>query len=857
MKTNHAISSAAIGLLAASLWWGAGPALAQESMCARVVIEISQELTLERQAFDAHMKINNGAATRLDNVDVDVAFEDALGQPVVGSSDSRNTNAAFYIRVDSMQNIGDVNGNGTVAAGAAADIHWLIIPSPGAGGQTAAGQLYYVGATLKYTISGEENVTQVTPDHILVKPMPMLALDYFIPNWVYGDDAFTQDVEPPVPFPLGVRVKNAGYGKAVNLKIASGQPRIIENERGLLIGFEITGSEVNGKEATKSLTADFGTIDPAKAKVAAWTMECTLSGEFKEFEARFSHADELGGELTSLIGGLNTHHLVHRVLVDLPGRDAILDFLTDDQELMMVYESDNVDTGVTNLSVGSQLTAVNENRYRLGVPPASGAFYCKKELGAGVDGKEFNEATRILDGKTLHAANVWFSKERDQNNRLVWHHYLNVFDINGGGDYEFGLKDRPVPENVPPVLQYVGTQVVREGEQLGFIVQATDLNRTLPALTAVPLPPRATFTNNLNGTGIFHWWTQPGDYGVYPVRFIASDGALNDWEIVKIYVGHPGEALNARGIPESLGNWSVEIAELKSVSSSGNSTVQWDSVNGLYYDLYVSDNPYSGSMSWNRSSSTRPGSGFRESIQDAGLGTNRNYRFYKMVLAGDSPDTNKVWGVIRKNLAPGYTMISPPVRTDRRFDGEMGFDLAEELQGRDGGIGSGADEVYILQTNGTWRTLYLDAGGAWRESNGQESTYELPAGLGLWVARKTGTPARTTFTGPVGNDGTQAVTLQPGFNLIGLSEGKNLPLAQTLATANPQGGAIEEIADQLVIQKPNGSWRRLMYVQGWGAPYDGNWFDLSTYQVVTTNEVLEPGAAYYYLRRGEATDVEF
>ncbi|MBW1706814.1 MAG: hypothetical protein JRJ86_16910, partial [Deltaproteobacteria bacterium] len=33
---------------------------ADNSLCAEVKIEIKQELTLERQAFDAHMRINNG-----------------------------------------------------------------------------------------------------------------------------------------------------------------------------------------------------------------------------------------------------------------------------------------------------------------------------------------------------------------------------------------------------------------------------------------------------------------------------------------------------------------------------------------------------------------------------------------------------------------------------------------------------------------------------------------------------------------------------------------------------------------------------------------------------------------------------
>lgn len=50
---------------------------AQESTCARVKIEIKQELTLERQAFDAHMRINNGLThTALENIQVDVWFTD-------------------------------------------------------------------------------------------------------------------------------------------------------------------------------------------------------------------------------------------------------------------------------------------------------------------------------------------------------------------------------------------------------------------------------------------------------------------------------------------------------------------------------------------------------------------------------------------------------------------------------------------------------------------------------------------------------------------------------------------------------------------------------------------------------------
>ena len=50
-------------------------AFSQESVCAQVKIEIPQQLTLEREAFEATMTINNGVVgAALDNISVDVNF---------------------------------------------------------------------------------------------------------------------------------------------------------------------------------------------------------------------------------------------------------------------------------------------------------------------------------------------------------------------------------------------------------------------------------------------------------------------------------------------------------------------------------------------------------------------------------------------------------------------------------------------------------------------------------------------------------------------------------------------------------------------------------------------------------------
>src|SRR4051812_11527853 len=81
------------------------------SVCAQVKMEIKQELTFERQAFDAMMKITNGLdTTSLENVDINVNFKDEAGNSVVASSDPNNTTAKFFIRLDQMLGIDNVSG---------------------------------------------------------------------------------------------------------------------------------------------------------------------------------------------------------------------------------------------------------------------------------------------------------------------------------------------------------------------------------------------------------------------------------------------------------------------------------------------------------------------------------------------------------------------------------------------------------------------------------------------------------------------------------------------------------------------------------------------------------------------------
>ena len=552
--------------------------LAVDSVCARVKIEIKQELTLERQAFDAHLRVINGLShIALEDTRVDVIFTDAAGNPVSASSDPTDSGALFYIRLDSTENIDDVSGNGAVLPSTTADIHWLIIPSTGSSNGLESGTLYYVGAKLSYMIGGQEKVTEVTPDYIFVKPMPEIVLDYFLPNEVYGDDAFTPEIEPPVPFSMGVRINNTGHGVAKNLKIDSAQPKIVENEQGLLIGFSIEGSAVNGKTATDSLLVDFGDINPDNAATARWDMSCTLSGKFVEFSAGFSHSDELGGELTSLISDARTHFLVHDVLVDLPGRDTVRDFLAKDADIFRVYESDAVDTEVTDQSDTSTLQ-INGSTGAFRAPPTNGFMYVK--LNDPFGGEKIIKEIIRSDGKIIKTHNAWMSKTRNEDHS--WRHLINLFDVDTPGSYTIKFAEASdIP--LPPVLQFIENRIGLEGLQVSILVEADDPNGSTPVLSATPLPAGANFTDQGSGSGIFNWTPALGQAGTYEIIFKASDGLLAHTRRV---------VLTINSIHDSDGDGMLDAWEMQyfgSLDRDGSGDFDQDGISDLEEFLYGSD----------------------------------------------------------------------------------------------------------------------------------------------------------------------------------------------------------------------------------------------------------------------------
>ena len=86
-----------------------------------------------------------------------------------------------------------------------------------------------------------------------------------------------------------------------------------------------------------------------------------------------------------------------------------------------------------------------------------------------------------------------------------------------------------------------------------------------------------------------------------------------------------------------------------------------------------------------------------------------------------------------------------------------------------------------------------------------------------------------------------------GYNIISMSQGRLVSIQEAFSdtiSGSPYGSNDDQIADQIIIQVPNGSgiWHRYFF----GA--DNQWHDVQQLGFPAANIDLRPGQAYFYLR---------
>ena len=291
----------------------------EEGVCAVVRIRIEQELAVTREAFLAKLEIENMENLPLRQMELEII--------IVDPSDGKIATNLFSISNESLSgSLTKAGSKWLLPSGASGQAEWLIAPYSEAAPQSD--RVYDIRGTLRYML-GNENITiPLLPTLITVTPDPSLIVHYFWEKFVIGDDPFTERKELSVPFTLGVAIKNVGAGVATDLRITSGQPEIIENEKGLAVSFMIIGANVGKESITPSLTVNFGDLSSNTTTVARWLMISSLQGEFKNYSAVFENKNPLGDPKLSILDELRIHELFRNVRIYNDSEDdEILDFL--------------------------------------------------------------------------------------------------------------------------------------------------------------------------------------------------------------------------------------------------------------------------------------------------------------------------------------------------------------------------------------------------------------------------------------------------------------------------------------------------------------------------------------------------
>ncbi len=405
----------------------------EEGICANVRIKLSQDVVITRNAFKATLEISNTPENvSLENLNIALNITDENGQLV---------NNLFGIHYPELSGVDDINGGGSIQAGTTAVISWLIVPTRDAAPDMPLS--YYVGGEFSYTQDGMNVTIPLFPVPILVKPDPLLILDYFWVRDVYSDDPFTPETEPAEPFPLGLMVHNIGKGVADNFRIVNSQPQIIENEKSLLVDFKIIGAQVNSEPVSPSLSLNLGDIDPGTTTVAMWMMISSLQGKFIDYSATFSHVDGMGNPRLSIIDEVNIHELSHAVRVDIPDDDDKPDFLVND-----IPDDDYLPDTLYNSNGSVEPVSVGQNpfvRWNTAGKNLEAQLTVSMESGWGYirvndPGQDYYQLKSVVrsDGRViLLEHNAWTTHRtiRLVGEEPYGEHLLHIFDKDSTGSY--------------------------------------------------------------------------------------------------------------------------------------------------------------------------------------------------------------------------------------------------------------------------------------------------------------------------------------------------------------------------------------------------------------------------------------
>ena len=421
-----------------------------ENTCAQVKLEIKQKMVLTRQAFRGTLTIENGSSNAIEDILVDV---NATNMETGFMATSRE----MQISIEKIEGFeGEKDGAWRLGAGKKGVATILFIPTKYAAPKNIT--TYSFGGTLSFKDGSTTQNRSLYPVSLQVKPTPELDLTYFMQRDVYGDNPLTTDVvEPVIPAEFSVLIHNKGYGDANNVRMITKKPEIVENEKGLLIDFDIISSSLNGGEKTMALDDDiatqFGTIAAGTASYATWDLTASLMGHFTEYDVSVTHVTDYGNPDLSLLDRVTIHELIHSMNATI-GDKVYRAWITNDEPDAEdapdhIYFANGTDEELVTLSEQTRMERIDNTHYRVTVPTGMPRnwFYTAVANPAGKYAKILS-ITDETNNRPLDPANFWttdYTMKDGIDPQLDYR--LHIADIvSGKGTNKYIVEFEPIPE---------------------------------------------------------------------------------------------------------------------------------------------------------------------------------------------------------------------------------------------------------------------------------------------------------------------------------------------------------------------------------------------------------------------------
>lgn len=417
--------------------------------CAHVKLEIDQKLVLTRQAFRGTLTIDNAMSEDLKDVQLDVIVSNMLGEQA--------TSHEFQTVFEKIEGFeGTAEGPWTLAPKTKGVATILFIPTKYAAPDTLT--TWSFGGNLSWKDNDSTyQQRSLYPVSLQVKPSPELDLTYFMQRDIYGDNPLTPDVvEPIVPAEFTVLIHNKGKGDATNVRMMTKQPRIVENEKGLMVDFAIVASSLNGGAKTMSLDSliatPFGDIKAGESAYATWDLTSSLLGHFIDYDVSVTHLTSYGNPDLSLLDQVTIHELIHSVNAtfgDSIYRAWITNDVADkDDAPDHIYFSNGTDEDLQMLSDVTKIEKLGNSKWRVTVTVPQKAWYYTSVADPMGGSAKIVSITRETDGAPLDADNFWTTQYtiRDNNDPLP-DNKLHIVDYAGSPSaVSYIVEFEPVPD---------------------------------------------------------------------------------------------------------------------------------------------------------------------------------------------------------------------------------------------------------------------------------------------------------------------------------------------------------------------------------------------------------------------------